>query len=417
MNPKITWDMRSGLPNQQYLEFATRYLLQQNLSKSLVDPFALDIPREIEGVYVEREEIEKEISRQGTIIIIGPEGRGKTTLFKKLPALLSHALNDRSLIVNLPLTEIGPSIPEQEFVEGKSSLLTVGLLIQHIFNAYWQDLLLEPARFARFYPQLRQDERWCARLRWFYRNYPPIQLEVEGQFELLAWLHARRSGSLIYSKSSPENILRELARFVTFVAPSGFGPPVMRQPYTQIQVLVDGAESLSPKAITRLIQDAQRLYALSLHQVQFKLFIDSGVETQITAMDCVRQSRVNVYRLPEWNEQDLRRLLVNRLKAYNPGEFGFSEYYEWGRLIPEVYLEPTAQAQFVETIIQTARHPSEHGKDKNDLDAVIHVLRVARAFVAACAGCWEQQGYKPPLNLETIHKLANCYWDTKGVEK
>jgi len=190
----------------------------------------------------------------------------------------------------------------------------------------------------------------------------------------------------------------------------------------RIQVLIDGTEYLSNQAITRLIQDAQRLYDLYL-DAQFKLFADSAWQKPLGAMDCVRQGRVKVYRLPRWDKEKLRQILHLRLKAWRQGESAEVEYdweYDWGRLIPEAHLEHAAQAQFVDTIIQKTMKVYEEEDDSAsacDLDAPIPLLRLARGLIGACAGCWKEQGYVPPLNLSDIEKLTNLYWNTEQEEK
>ena len=407
---QIAWDMRYGLPNQTYLEFVARYLLQLEARKPLADPFALDVPMWIEeAIYVERKDVENEIGQLGTKIIVGQNGSGKTTLFKRLPDLLES----RTLVVQLPLAQIGASVPEQKLMEGKTSLLSPDLLVRYIFEAYWEDLLRNSFNRGRFLPQLRQYRQWMTRLRWFYRRYRPLPPEIPEEFELMAWLNAAPSTDEPLNSNVPKDVLRDLIHFVTF-QPERCGAPLY-QPYARIQILIDGTERPSNLAITRLIQDAQKLYGLYLDRVQFKLFVDSAWQKQIYAMDCVRQGRVAVYSMPQWHTEELRKILHRRLIAWGRGEY--DSEYDWGRLIPTDYLEPAAQTKFVRTIVSEARKVyTEKGiGNKDGLDAPIHVLRLARGLLAACAGRWKEQD-RPPLNYDEIKELARLYW-MAGEEK
>jgi energy-coupling factor transporter ATP-binding protein EcfA2 len=408
---QIAWDMRYGLPNQTYLEFVTRYLLQLETGKPFVDPFALDVPMRIEdAIYVEREYVQDEICQLSTKIIVGKNGSGKTTLFKRLPGLLES----RTLVVRLPLAQIGATVPEQELAEGKTSLLIPNLLVRYIFDAYWGDLLCNSFNRGRFLPRLRQYRQWMNRLCWFYRHYHPLPPEIPEEFELMAWLHTSPSGDEPFNFNASEDVLLDLIHFVTF-QPEQYSAPLY-QPYARIQILIDGTERPSNLAITRLIQDAERLYNLCLDRVQFKLFVDSAWQKQIEAMDCVRQGRVAVYILPPWSEEELRQVLHRRLTAWGRGEYDSG--YDWGKLIPTDYLEPAAQTNFVGTIVGEARkvYTEKEKIDGDGLDAPIHLLRLARGLLAACAGCWREQGYLPPLNYNGIKELARLYW-TAGEEK
>lgn len=397
---QIAWDMRYGLPNQTYLEFVARYLLQLEARKPLADPFALDVPMWIEeAVYVEREYVQDEIRQLGTKIIVGQNGSGKTTLFKRLPDLLES----RTLVVRLPLAQIGASVPEQELMEGKTSLLSPDLLVRYTFDAYWEGLLCNSFNRGRFLPQLRQYRQWMTRLRWFYRRYRPLPPEIPEEFELMAWLNASPSGEPPGS-NAPEDALRDLIHFVTS-QPEGYGAPLY-QPYARIQILIDSTERPSTLAVTRLIQDAQKLYGLYLDRVQFKLFVDSAWQKQIYAMDCVRQGRVAVYSMPQWHTEELRKILHRRLIAWGRGEY--DSEYDWGKLIPTNCLEPAAQARFVETIVGGAMKAYE---EKEDWGAPIHVLRLARGLVFACAGRWKER-YTLPLSFGQINELIDLYWRT-----
>jgi hypothetical protein len=406
---QIARDMRYGLPNQAYLEFAARHLLQQRPERSLVDPFALQLPTEkVKDVYVTREVVENEINQPGTVIVMGAEGGGKTTLFES--KLLTLSLG-QSLVVGLPLTQVGVSVPEQELMDGKISLLTLEVLIRYIFNAYWENLVCS-GQHAEYLSQLRRNLGWMTRFRWFYQQFPPVHPVIPEEFELMTWLNASSVREPFSLHITPESTLRELVQLVTFAPPprESIGVSIPRL-YTHIQVLVDGAEYLSSKAITRLAQDAQQLY--NLHLVRFNLFVVSTWQDLIETMACVQGGRARVYHLPQWNEKELRQLLYFRLKGWREGdpvEPPGRERYDWSD-IPG--LAVSAKPRFTETIIESALRTYSV---EDIIDAPVHALRLARGLVAACAGCWKEQGYAPPLELDKITELADRYWQIKGEE-
>jgi hypothetical protein len=423
MDP-IAWDMRYGLPNQKYRVFVARYLLGQEPTPLLIDPFALDVPSaKSDGIYVKRQDVEDEIALPGTKIFMGPEGSGKTTLFNKLSALLSRQRlaahpqprrqigfqtwsvspgEQQALVVQLPLTQVGASVPEQDLMEGKVSLLTPKILAHYIFESYWDGLLYNHHQRAKYLPELRQDQRWMTMLRWFFRRCRPLHPEIPEEPALMEWL-AASPASEPFSPYSPEDTLRELVHFVA----SRFA---MCQPYAWVQVLVDDTERLSGLAVTRMLQDMHRLYDLRLDHMHFTLFIDSTWQNQIETMDCVRRGCVGVYKLPQWRVDELRRLLCRRLLSIVGGEF--VDVYDWAWQIPETCLTLAAKPQFVQAIVEGALR----NREQTGSGAPVHALRLARSLVAACAGCWEEV-YAPPLTMEHVNNLIDLYWQAEQEER
>ncbi len=406
----IAWDMHYGLPNQTYLEFIARYILQRKKDQPLVDPFALDVPAAdiVQNVYVEREKVENEINRPGTRIIIGPEGSGKTTLFRKQstfknPSAFSQ--HGRTLLVQLPLTQTDTLLPEQDLLEGKISPLAAKPLARRIFHAYFKDITGSSNARGMFISQLRHNQQWMARFQWFYQRYTPLQLEIIDDFELVAWLHDVSSHKIFGPPTTSQPVLRELVDFVTFF-PQG---DHIQQPYTNIQILVDGTEYLSSQAINRLLQDMQELDALQLDKLSFKLLAHSALQNQLE--DYARRGRVPIYRLPRWDKKDLRQILDQRLEYWGNGVY---IGYDWGRYIPPKHL--VARSEFVNAIVCGAARVYQEKKSKmTDCDAPIHALRLARGLVAACAGCWKELGVEPPLRYDQIKAIVDIYWE-KGEE-
>jgi hypothetical protein len=50
-------------------------------------------------------------------------------------------------------------------------------------------------------------------------------------------------------------------------------------------------------------------------------------------------------------------------------------------------------------------------EEKEDWGAPIHVLRLARGLVFACAGRWKER-YTLPLSFGQINELIDLYWRT-----
>jgi hypothetical protein len=394
------------------LVFVNRHLLRQESGQTLYDPFALNVSQdEMESVYVERDQAEEQVRQPGNRIILGRKGTGKTTLSRRLSA----SLPKQALVVQLPLSRMGTLAPEDKLMEGKVSLLTADLLVQYIFNAYWESLFRDHAKRARYIPSLRQNPWWMVTLHWFYEHSPPLHPEIPEEFELMSWLNSPSSAQT-FRPHAPEDRLRELIRLITFRQERYGAPPA--QPYVQIHVLIDGTERPSNLAINRLLCDTQHLHDLYLTQVQFKLFADLTWQKQIQDLDCVRQGYVTLYRLPQWGAGDLARMLYLRLKSRTQGEFvsfdserdwGTLAEYNWGKMMPSNVLEPGIKSEFVQAIVNGATRVYQ--KKESDLDAPIHVLRLARSLLAACAGCWAEFGYQPPLTAEQIGELVDLYWN------
>lgn len=404
----IAWDMRYGLPNQKYLEFISRYILPQQ-TEGLLDPFEPDVPEDkLDSVYVSRSGVEGQVCRLGTGIIMGLKGSGKTTLFRRIPSLSTEP---DALFVQLPLSEVLSSVLSPEMKRGEIGLLRAGVLIQHIFNSYWQNLLLSPDMRAEFLPQLRQELWWMESLRWFYHRYPPTKPEIREEFELMTWLDAPSSGGLFGGGITPEDELCETVRLVTSIDPQRMRFGAYVAPYDTVQVLVDDTDDLDEPAIIRLVRDARRLHGLFEERIQFRLFVDSSRRKLVEEIDCVKRGDVGLYLLPEWNEQELHELMFNRLSAYNKGEFTSYDRKkppQIGKTIPG--LKPDARRSFDSSIVKGAMRA--YRQKETDSDAVTHLLRLARGVFAACAGVWSDR-YRPPLGDKQVNELVDIYWGSE----
>ena len=415
--------LRHGLPSRRYLRLVARYLLPEE-QRVKGDPFVIDIStKALEDVYVVRGEVEDEVYQVGTTIILGPNGRGKTTLFNRTPAWSrmgregkgqnesesvekgeangegGTVQKGKDLLVKLPLSRVPVAVKEEELMEGTTSLLTPEWLAASIFNTYWEDLILNPTKRTKHLPKLRRDPTWMDQLRRFYHRFPPRHPTVPDEFELMHWLQADAfSGS--QETACPPDIQLEI--LVSFV----LSPP---SPYRGIYILIDQAEYLSNKAFDRLIQDVEKVYQLSLDNVQIKLFADTAWEPRVRAMNSVEEGRIRVYDLPPWTEKQLRKLLYYRLDTYQGGDPAGEEgewKENWGQNLP--HLTVRAKMRIVDRIIEEALACTETSK----FDAPIHALKLTRGLIAACAGDWKEYGYDPEesdLTLDQIEDIIAVY--------
>jgi hypothetical protein len=499
----ISRDIRFHLPNHDYLKLVADYLLLRETGQPPIDPFALDVPgKRAEGVYVERQVVEKEIGQWDTQIAIGPEGTGKTTLFNRLPALSPR----QTLVLRLSLAEMAASISEAPAKSDPIDSQLSALLVRRIFDAYWEELLQQGSVRAQYLGDLRRDKSWMDKLRWFFQNTLPVHPDIPSEFELAAWLKTVPPHEP-FGRLTAQATLTELVQWVTSAVPAqpqyGVRPP---QPYVRVQVGVDQDEALSEETSLRLLQALRRLRALYPGQLGFKLFSDTSWGDMAQELSDVQQGRMRIYRLPRWRADELRRMLHFRLAGQKPGEYSeslrptgevpetrahewlaahFNEQelrtlcfklgidyddlvaqgrenkarelvtymarrsrldeliaaiqrerpetfgaatrtgrtdqvsspatgrpltdYDWGRYLTAAHLEAPAQSQLVDVIIQGALRAYDLG---DDLDAPIHALRLARGLLAACAGCWADSGYAPPLSVAQLHELTDLYWKT-----
>jgi len=348
----------------------------------------------------------EDIRRRGSRLVLGETGIGKSSIF----ASLLRQPGESVLSVGLYLHQVSATLPQQGIMAGEASLLSLELLTPCIFEAYWEKTIRSGRQRTRYLPQLRADRRWMELLRWFYRRYPPVHPAID-DYELMAWLRAPGQVEPLHAWIPPLYALRELIRLITWKVPPElfFGARELLQPYTHVQVFLDGTEQLSPPAFKRLIADAQRLYDLQPDHFEFKVFVDSAWKAQVARMEGVRQGRVNVVILSPWPEPDLRALLRRRMLSFQPGgttrdSENMPEYDLGHRLADSGSLRPEARDGLESLIVA--------GAQGIPLDA----LRLARCVVAACAGCCPAE-FKPPLGVYDIKRLIDLYQKSAGLSR
>jgi hypothetical protein len=397
------WNFLYSLPNRRYLDFVGCFIIQVQ-DESGLDPFAIDLPDELaDKTYVPRKPITDEVRRPGTRLILGKAGIGKSTIY----ASLLRQTDESTLSVGLNLHQVGATLPEPDIHAGEASLLTLDLLVPRIFETYWEKTIRSPQQRVKYLPQLRADKQWMELLRWFYRRYPPIHPEID-DYELMAWLRIPPQAEPLRSQISPLDTLRELMRLITWKASPKlfFGSREFLQAYTEVQVLLDGTEQLSPAAVRHLVTDAQSLYDMHLDKFQFELFMDSAWQSQVADMDCVRQGCVSVINLLPWSDSESRKLLRRRIYSFQSGGSTIDPEempeYDLGDLLADSgSLRAEARERLESLIIAGAQ------------GIPLHALRLARCVVAVCARCWPEE-FLSPLGVYDIERLVDLYQKSAG---
>ena len=387
-NNDIAWDIRFGLPNPEYIEYASRFLLyNENLR---VDPFGLAISDDkIKSAYVRRQGLDNRISPYKRRIILGPPGSGKTA-FVHWQGL---EISSKRLVVNL---ELNPVIKDKSLGNNGvvANILKSNLLTAHIFNTYWTQILLDDYNRGQFLESLRRNKEWMQMLRWFYHQYPPMYPQITEEFELMAWLSLPPENPF-GANISDESVLYELVKFVTKEIGS------LKCLYNNVHVFIDNTAILSGPETHQLLRDFERLHNLTIPNLYVDLLLNSAWEKAVYELECVKKEHIALYNVPKWTLDNLRKLLDKRLEAWL-GELILEENWEWTDRLPD--LSDTARRHCVDKILKEALCISE----EHIMDAPVHALKLTRGLVAACAGCWPQQ-FQSPLTNKGIDILIEIY--------
>ncbi len=400
-------------PNSLYSDFVSKYLLNEETN---TDPFQINIgDNDLKSTYVIRKSVEKEIQYLGTGFIVGEEGIGKSTLFRRITTLLPE--NHKSLIVRLSLAKIASSLNEKDLLEGKLSILTPYVISEFIFNEFWNHLLLEETKRKNYLPDLRRNKIWMQELRRFYQKLHPSYTSVENDFELMAWLETSFDTTQENLPVKKEDLLRDLIDFITYPIKidkyRGTRDTTSTQPYTtekerpykQVLIILDDTELLSNKAINRLLQDIQRVYNLGLSNLSMIFFFNTVHCDAIATLRSVKRGEMPIIRIPEWNESHLRLLLKLRLEHFGNQILSLDDDdVAWGKKLPSQSVINPAKSQFVDIIIDTITKP-EH--KQSQYLTPLHALRLTRGLLAACAGSLDET---LPLDEITLREIARSYW-------
>ncbi len=402
MDP-IAWDICYGLPNQQYIDYVSNNLLHQ---QATVDPFAPFLMEKANGSYISRSNVESELRRPENRIILGKKGSGKTALARWL---IYEMYRYQTLVVRLPSSEsatLSPSCQQND----RCCSWTLSQIIAHIFDTYWNQMIVEPLHSETLLPLLRRDREWMLKLHWFYNHYPPRHYQVLRDFELFTWLNSTLPHVPFNPQSNDRDILREIIRFIVTIPfdPTKIFGEKFHWPYQNVMLLFDLGRDTSVEIIAELAQITQELQHLSLAPLRFKIFLNAQLEHEITSWSCVKSGYVSVYRLPPWSSQELQDILDKRIIACGGN---YTDNTSSWTSLPG--LVPAVRYHFRQILIDGALRAY---KQPTEFDAPIHALKLARGLLAACAGCWPER-FPPPLNAHQLLEIINLYWaEEKGEE-
>lgn len=399
---RLTHMMRHELPTHRYREFVLKYVAQEGLFLPL-DPFTTDIPPDtLSEIYVDRQALNNELTQAGSQIILGLSGSGKSTLFRLLPELLATP-DSLPLVVSLSVGHMGLPIVIGEG-DRAESLLTPEVIARHIFGTLWEkraqtpdDPLLEKAGNHRPY--------W-ERFRWFYHHFSPRYPDSALDFAMQAWL-SMEPKPVWDAHLPPRHLLQQLVKLVTYAPEktATFGTVRTYRPYDSVLILIDGAEKLPGPAQVRLLQDIQELHNLYIEKLHFKVFLNESWQALARERDCVREGHVGLLMMPDWSPQELKEMLARRMLLLFPDSSSAPPLEE---NLPAECIEPSAKAQLVQTIVRHA----QLSRELDGMDAPVHALRLTRAILAACAGCFSalsDPAVQLPLSVDRIEQLCLRY--------
>lgn len=404
-------DLRAGPRNHIYRRFLTQVFQLKEPEWKPFDPFVLNVVRE--EPYLLRRDIEDQISQPVSQFILGKDGSGKSTLYRRLQAPASQpsaARTDRQgaprqLIVAISLTQLNLFVNRERMMSGVESVLSLTPLTRAIFDAYWNVLIFDRQQYNRLFRLLRTDRGWMTTLRNFYRRFPPARMQVTDDFELMAWLNCTAAADQGFDvEIRPETLLSSLLDFVHQKV-NTYGKPL--HPFSAVEVLIDGTERLSGPAVLKLLDDAETICDYYSDRLTLKLFLEftENHVDQVRAMHCVKRGGAQLTYVPPWSEEELAELLRERLSVL-PGEFKPTTL---GESLPASAIEPATRRN-LDTLIAKGAHRVylQHAEDPED--APVHLLRIARGVFAACAGCWPDE-FAPPISTNHVNSIINLYWN------
>ncbi|HET91012.1 MAG TPA: hypothetical protein ENN99_09795 [Chloroflexi bacterium] len=470
----ITWEMRYGLPNQRYREFVSRYLLPEGEKLSGGDPFSLIPPAErAEGAYVTRRPVETELGRWGNRIVLGRKGSGKTTLFNRLPALLpkytlvvpmslASAQNQANLL-NLDI--LAPAIFDAYWQSLLQSPARRGQFMPRLRQdrEWMAKLRWFYHRYPPTYPEISEDFELMAWLNAGLENqifgsqiaseealqalvdfvissppappllYAHIQILVDGAVEGLDWqrlydLDLLGLSFTLFADSSRQEWLEgfdcvQCGGVAVYRLPTWQGEE-LRQ-ILERRLTASGEPDVDVKAQAVSCEKLTHLRELLLEWFDEEglrtLCFDLGLSYEdLPALGRANKARELIACLERrCRIPDLIRA-CERLRPDVPwwDALGLrsrtrSAEFDWGKRIPGSHLTPLAQTRLADAIVTGTLRTYKRQGEQDEWDAPVHALRLARALVAACAGCWAAQGYVPPLNTDQLYTLVDLYWKSE----
>ncbi len=427
-------------PADAYFRFLTddRHLLTDPTRENgREDPFALSLrKRRLSEYYFPRGDLEARMRSWQDEVITGRRGSGKTTILGKVADPVSEPekkspgqagapenepgrpgeggeppIDNNDLVVTIPLHRSYEMVADEAFLsQGALSPLSVSVLPRYIMSEFFARFVFAPAERAGLLAGYRKKLDWMEALCWAYNTFPPLKPTFAEDFELMAWLSQfdTLSRRVTWPRTDQEKLERLIA-FVTSPFESITGDELRR--YRRVAVLVDDSEDLPHQAVERLLDDFARLVDTGYDRLCVKLFVDRRDEALVERLEPVRLGQVAVTEMPEWDEQDLKKLLLTRPLictgqapwknwdeiALSDIENSISHDWTW-KLVPHVF-QKEARAPFLKKIIETALQVND-----DVYDAPYHALRLTRAIL------WYAGATHKELNMRIVADMCARYW-------
>ena len=402
---RIAADIYNQSPNQPYLAFLKKELFPTGLRWDNLDPLVIenDMLDLEEDLSIAREAVEQEILPPVPQIIIGPSGSGKSTLVRILSRRLSEKQN--VLVVNLSLRSSTTMLDSNR--AAWESPLTPSKLSWHIFNTFWEQFfLLNHSNNQTLLPLYLQNETWMRKLRWFYQHFEPHHPNSD-HFLLMTWIRCGENYGPQQTGYDPVLILKDLIDFVTQPVPNSILHKGRR--FERIVVTIDNTETLSTPQFHQIMEELANLSDLEIpSRFCTKLFLNNSHQPSLAQ---VRNIHSKIYYLPRWSAQELEDILKVRKKVFEPGEFELSS--QWIYYLCRDHIKSLPKDEPVKMLISASQSIYE----KNDAghlihtDAPVHLLKLTRGILAACAGSWIRYGLSLNFELKDFSEIIRHYWE------
>ena len=248
-------------------------------------------------------------------------------------------------------------------------------------------------------------------LRWFYHHFPPMPLLSAEylDFEMNAWLQTEPEKERIPDGPICDYILEKLIRFIVLPVASDAGIVL----YNQITVWVDGVDTLKGNDQKCFAEDIYHILELQLPCFEIKVLINKSNNDTFPQENkfAYYPNNLSFYELPEWEEHDLRSMLITRLYCLSPAFQPALSDYELPKFENNPIFDEYVREHFFENLIEESRREYQNINQEGLWDAPIHLLRLSRGCLAYANGQWSDGQTRTVLTAEKFQKIIDAYWD------
>jgi hypothetical protein len=402
--------MHPRLQDDRYLAKLAEYLNGTGVPPLAADPFALACPYEY--AYVERADVERQLQQQVSQFVFGRFGSGKSTLFGILRRSAPRHGGEQRLVVPISLLQPQRFLSVDTMRRGNQSVLGFSPLMRAVFDALWNDLVVDPIHAKLQLRDLRLSKAWMRKFRQYYQSLPPADVPEPADKALLRSLKRTGRSTQVKVEQQPEAVLTNLLHFVShsheYMLPTTEAAGIPWR-YSMVEVLVDGAETLSTRGLEKLLSDADDVCALyHADNLIVKLFLEkaSNYEAEVRRRNSVQHGLAQIVHLPAWTKEELLSLIGQRLRAASANQY--SDLRHLAHNLPREAIKGELRYNLAETIAQGAMQIYSNGVNTRQ-DAPVHMLQITSEVMAAMAGCRQEQ-YEPPLGTNQIVAIIHEYW-------